>query len=176
MQGYKRSRSNYCKNNFGLLAFFGRWGMRCDEAALSADVRLVSWALRSSSSIRHIPLTNASRLRRPVEDGSQSFHMSRSLPRSSFEALQTSLTIRPPSLSSGPTGSKSVSSSSSLSVSLEGIIGRSSGLVIRSTESPLQPAACLLFFTDNVDDGGDFGLAFLATFRRLITVATNKAS
>lgn len=150
--------------------------MRCDEAALSAHVRLVSWALRSSSSIRHIPLTNASRSRRPVEDGSQSFHMSRSLPRSSFEALQMSLTIRPPSLSSGPTGTGSVSSSLSLSTSFKGSLGCSSGLVIRSTESPLQPAACLLFFTDNVDDGEDFGLTFLAAFRRQITVVTNRAS
>lgn len=123
VRGYKGSTSYYCNNNLELLAFFGRWGMRCDEAALSADVRLVSWALRSSSSIRHIPLTNASRSRKPVEDGSQSFHMSRSLPRSSFEALQTSFTIRPPSPSSGPTGTKSVSSSFPLSASFEGSKG-----------------------------------------------------
>lgn len=71
----KQVASCYCNINFGLLAFFGRWGMRCDDAALSADIRLLIWALRSSSSIRHIPLTNASRSKEPVEDGAQSFLM-----------------------------------------------------------------------------------------------------
>jgi len=62
-------------NSLWVLQFLGsgRCGIRCDEAALSAEVHLASSALRSSSSMRHMPWTNASRSRAPVSRGSHSF-------------------------------------------------------------------------------------------------------
>jgi len=106
-------------------------------------LREVNWAFRSSSSTRHMPLTNASRSRLPVPSGSHSFHISRSLPRSSLEHFQTATTTRPLSLSSGPTSSSTASGAPF-----------SCGFVIKSTDSPLQPAACRVF----LPIGGDSAL------------------
>jgi len=110
--------------------------------------KCVDWgtsrALRSSSSIRHIPLTNPSTSKDPDLSESQSFHMSRSLVRSSFEALHICLTVCPSKRSSGPTMSACSPESKlsrlpfSISLTCNSV---SSGFVVKSTERPRQPAA-----------------------------------
>jgi len=100
-----------------------------------------SRTLRSSSSIRHMPLTKDSRSREPDWSGSQSVQMSRNLEVSSLEQVHIRFTACPSNLSSEPTSSVS-SVLSELPFPVSCITNTfSSGLVMRSTESPLQPAA-----------------------------------
>lgn len=118
--------SVFYDNSLWVLQFLGsgRCGIRCDEAALSAEVHLASSALRSSSSMRHMPWTNASRSRAPVCRGSHSFQMSLSFRRSRREVFHMYLTICPLSLSSARTCSSSPS---------------------------LSPSGLRLFFSDNAE-------------------------
>ena len=115
-------------------------------------------AFRNSSSIRHIPFTKPSLSSEPVPAGSHSIlheqsvrccedviyndmthHITRNVALSNRESFQIARTTSPSSLSSGPTFSSMEVGREAAAEPFEVI---SSGFVIKSTESPLQPAAC----------------------------------
>jgi len=124
----------------------------------AATVWRLSCALRSSSSMRHMPFTKLSRSSVPTPEGSQSLHIALSFVRSSLDISQMRRTVRPSSRSSAPTSSSITSDD-----------GISCGFVMRSTERPRQPAACRLR-----PGGGDFARSCAAAARRCASIFTTK--
>lgn len=109
--------------------------------------------------------------RRSVRRNKAVHHMFLSFPLSNLDLLHISLTTPPSSLSSAPTIPPSLSTFSSpppFPLALSS--GYSPGFMIISTERPLHPAACLLFFTDK-----KVGLV-RAGFRFFNTLAIKTAS
>jgi hypothetical protein len=149
---------------FGFVGFSG-WRTRYDPMFEAEEEywRVMSpRALRNSSSIRHIPFTKASLSKEPKLLVSHSFleklfqslrlwlevneihHMVRSLLFSRRDELQTILTTLPFSRSFGPTISSTFDCSAFSGCARPN--DGSSADVIRSTDNPRHPAACLLFF------------------------------
>lgn len=138
-------------------------------------------AFRSSSSIRHMPFTNPSLSSEPVPAGShsilhadalesvllcshikrESYQMTRSVSLFSLDSFQIARITLPSSCSSAPT------SSSTEPARDAGALAISSGFVMRSTESPRQPAAWRGL------RGGDFARS---TWRAAMTFALNTVS
>ncbi|KAL7283696.1 LOW QUALITY PROTEIN: hypothetical protein ACG7TL_003132 [Trametes sanguinea] len=97
-------------------------------------------ALRSSSSIRHIPLTNASLSSEPVPAGSHSILHNHRFPFN-LDSFQIARTTCPSSRSSAPTSSSTDPERDTGA----GPTLATSGFVIKSTESPRHPAAWRVF-------------------------------
>lgn len=117
----------------------GRACGRCCRGVLTIGAGNDLCPLRNSSSIRHMPVTNAVLSREPVWEGSHSVHISRSFSFPSLDQPHITLTTHPGNRSSDAIGFQISTSSSS------SFLAASSLPITKSIDNPLHPAAWRVF-------------------------------